>query len=173
VGDIFRGWAKAKNGDLTQGISLLRSGSTAFRATGAEVYVPHHTALLAGAYEIAGQIDEAVTLLDDALQMVQTTGERWSAAELNKQKASYCCDNGISRPPSNCIAKPCIAAEQEAKLWELRAAASLARLRRDQGRCAEARELLAPLRLVHRRIRHPDLKTAKALLDELDRGHVM
>jgi tetratricopeptide (TPR) repeat protein len=40
-----------------------------------------------------------------------------------------------------------IARKQEAKLWELRAAASLARLRRDQGRHAEARDLFAPVDL--------------------------
>jgi predicted ATPase len=61
-----------------------------------------------------------------------------------------------------------IAREQEAKLWELRAATSLARLRREQGRRAEARDLLAP---VHGWFTEgfdtPDLKDAKALLDEL------
>jgi len=64
-----------------------------------------------------------------------------------------------------------IAAEQGAKLWELRAAASLARLRRDQGRHAEARDLLA---LVYGWFTEgfdtPDLKEAKALLDELGGG---
>jgi len=61
-----------------------------------------------------------------------------------------------------------IALEQEAKLWELRAAASLARLCRDQGRCAEARELLAPVYgWFTEGFDTADLKEAKALLDEL------
>ena len=61
-----------------------------------------------------------------------------------------------------------IAAEQEAKLWELRAAVSLARLRRDQGRRAEARDLLAPIYgWFTEGFGTPDLKDAKALLDEL------
>ena len=60
-----------------------------------------------------------------------------------------------------------IAKEQEAKLWELRAAVSLARLRRDQGRKAEARDLLAPLYgWFTEGFDTPDLKDAKALLDE-------
>ena len=64
-----------------------------------------------------------------------------------------------------------IAAEQEAKLWELRAAMRLARLRRDQGRKAEARDLLAPVYgWFTEGFDAPDLKEAKALLDELDRG---
>jgi len=61
-----------------------------------------------------------------------------------------------------------IAQEQGAKLWELRAAASLARLRHDQGRRAEARELLAPVYAWFTEgFDTPDLKEAKALLDEL------
>ena len=61
-----------------------------------------------------------------------------------------------------------IAREQEAKLWELRAAASLARLRCDQGRRREARDLLAPVYgWFTEGFDTPDLKEAKALLDEL------
>jgi len=169
VGDIFRGWAKAKNGDLTEGISLLRSGSTAFRGTGAEVYVPHHTALLAGAYEIAGQIDDAVTLLDDALQIVERTGERWLEAELYRHKGQLLLRQGNSEAAEELYRKALsIAAEQAAKLWELRAAASLARLRRDRGRPGEARDLLAPIYgWFTEGFDTADLKEAKGLLDEL------
>ena len=61
-----------------------------------------------------------------------------------------------------------VAQEQEAKLWELRAAVSLSRLRRDQGRPAEARDLLAPIYgWFTEGFDTPDLKDAKALLDEL------
>ena len=61
-----------------------------------------------------------------------------------------------------------IAHEQEAKLWELRAAVSLARLRRDQSRRAEARDLLAPVYgWFSEGFGTPDLKEGKALLDEL------
>jgi hypothetical protein len=85
-GTIYHGWVKAKNGDVAQGISLLRSGSTAYRATGAEAWMTHNIALLAGACEIAGQVEEAVTLLDEALQIAGRTGERWREAELNRHK---------------------------------------------------------------------------------------
>ena len=145
-GTIYRGWVKVKNGDVAEGISLLRSGSTAYRATGAELWMPHYIALLAGACEIAGQIEEAVTLLDDALQIVERTGERWFAAELNRHKGQLLLRQGHSEAAEELYRKALsIAEEQEAKLWELRAAASLARLRRDQGRRAEARDLLAPV----------------------------
>jgi len=61
-GMSFHGWAKVKNGDVAEGISLLRRSSAAYRATGAEMWMPHHTALLAGACEIAGQVEEGLTL---------------------------------------------------------------------------------------------------------------
>jgi predicted ATPase len=104
-GTIFRGWLKVKNGDVTEGISLLRNGSAAYRATGAEMWMSHYTALLASAFGIAGQIEEAVTQSDVALQIVERTGERWFAAELNRHKGQLLV-RGMPRPPRNCIAKP-------------------------------------------------------------------
>ena len=53
LGTIFHGWVKAKNGDVTEGVSLLRSGSTAYRATGAGAWIPYQIALLVRACEIA------------------------------------------------------------------------------------------------------------------------
>jgi class 3 adenylate cyclase/predicted ATPase len=170
MGTIYRGWIKVKNGDVAEGISLLRSGSTAYRATGAELWVPYHIALLASACEIAGQIEEAVTLLDEALQIVESTGERWFATELNRHKGQLLLRQGNSEAAEELYRKALsIAREQEAKLWELRAAVSLARLRRDQGRHAEARDLLAPVYgWFTEGFDTPDLKDSKALLDELD-----
>jgi class 3 adenylate cyclase/predicted ATPase len=171
-GTIYRGWVKAKNGDIVEGISLLRSGAAAYRANGNELLMPHHTALLARACDIAGQIDEALTALDDALQIAGRTGEHWLDAELNRHKGQLLLRQGHSEAADELFRKALsIAEEQEAKLWELRAAVNLARLRRNQGRRAEAQDLLAP---VHGWFTEgfgtPDLKEAKALLDELDRG---
>jgi class 3 adenylate cyclase/predicted ATPase len=170
MGTIYRGWVKVKNGDLTEGISALRSGSAAYRATGAELYVPYHMALLARAREIAGQIEESLALLDEALQIVERTEERWFAAELNRHKGQVLLRQGHSDAAEDLYRKALsIAQEQEAKLWGLRAAASLARLRRDQGRNAEARDLLAPVYGWFTEGFHtPDLKEASVLLDELN-----
>jgi predicted ATPase len=130
----------------------------------------HNIALLAAACGIAGQVEEAVTQLDDALQIVERTGERWFAAELNRHKGQLLLRQGHSEAAEELYRKALgIAEEQEAKLWELRAAASLARLRRDQGRRAEARDLLAPVYgWFTEGFDTQDLKEAKALLDELD-----
>ncbi|MBV8400646.1 MAG: tetratricopeptide repeat protein [Acetobacteraceae bacterium] len=150
-------------------MSLLRSGSTAFRATGAELWVPHHNALLAAACGIAGQFEEASALLDEALQIVERKGERWFVAELYRHKGRLLLQRGETAPAEELYRKALsIAVEQEAKLWELRAAVSLVRLRRDQGRLVEARDILAPVyRWFTEGFDTPDLKDAKALLDEL------
>ena len=167
-GTVYRGWVEVKNGDVTEGMSLLRGGSIAYRVTGAELYVPH-IAVLAAACEIARQVDEAVAHLNEALEMAERTGERWFGAELNRHKGQLLLRQGHSEAAEELYRKALnIAEEQEAKLWELRAAASLARLRRDQGRHAEARDLLAPVYgWFTEGFNTPDLKEARALLDEL------
>jgi predicted ATPase len=133
------------------------------------MWTPYNTALLAKACEIAGQIEEALTLLNDALQIVERSRQRWFAAELNRLKGQLLLRQGHSEAAEELYRKALsIAREQEAKLWELRAAASLARLRSDQGRRAEARDLLAPVYdWFTEGFDTPDLKEAKALLDEL------
>jgi predicted ATPase len=102
--------------------------------------------------------------LDDGLQIVERTGERWFAAELNRHKGQLLQRQGNSPAAEDLYRKALsIAKEQEAKLWELRAAASLARLRH-----AEARDLLTPVfSWFTEGFDTTDLKDAKALLDEL------
>jgi predicted ATPase len=168
-GTIYRGWVKVKNGDVAEGISLLRSGSAAYSATGTETWMPHYIALLARACEIEGQIEEGLTLLDDALQLAERTAERLFAAELHRHKGDLLLRHGNAVAAEKLYREALdIARNQEAKLWELRAAVSLARLRRDQGRGAEARNLLAPVYdWFTEGFDTPDLKETKALLDEL------
>jgi predicted ATPase len=107
--------------------------------------------------------------LNDGLQIVEKTGERWFAAELNRHKGQLLLRQRHSEAAEELYRKALsIAVEQEAKLWELRAAASLARLRRDQGRRTEACDLLAPIYgWFTEGFGTPDLKEAKVLLDEL------
>lgn len=83
LGTICRGWVKAKDdAHVIEGISLLQHGLSAFRATGAQTWVPYLLALLARACEIAGQVEEGLTLVEDAIQIAERTGELWFAAEL-------------------------------------------------------------------------------------------
>jgi class 3 adenylate cyclase/predicted ATPase len=169
IGTIYRGWVKVQEGGVAEGISLLRSGSAAYRATGARLWMPYYTVFLARACEIAGQIEEALAHLGDAFRIAERTGERWFTAELHRHKGRLLLRQGHAEAAEELYRKALsIAVEQEAKFWELRAAASLARLRRDQGRRAEAHDLLAPVYgWFTEGFGTPDLKEAKALLDEL------
>jgi predicted ATPase len=163
MGAIYRGWVKVKNGNVTEG----RRGSTAYRATGAELYMPRFVALLARACEIAGQVEEAVFLLDDALRIVERTGERWFAADLYRHKGQLLLRQGYAEAAEELYRKVLsIAREQEANLWELRGAISLARLWGEQGRRAEARALLV-YGWFTEGFAIPDLKTAKMLVGGL------
>jgi predicted ATPase len=172
MGMVYRGWVRVNNGDVGEGISPMREGSAAYRATGAVAWVPYQIALLARACETAGEIEEAVDLLDDSLQIVERTGERWLDAELYRHKGQLLLRQGHSEAAEALYCKALGSArEQEAKLWELRVTVSLARLRRDQAHRAEARGLLAPIySWFTEGFDTPDLKEAKALLDSLDDG---
>jgi predicted ATPase len=132
--------------------------------------MPLYIALLAEACQIVGQIEEGADRLDQALQLVEKTGERWFAAELNRQRGRLLLRQGHPEAAEELYRQALgIAREQQAKTWELRAAASLARLWRDQGRRAAARDLLAPIYgWFTEGFATPDLKEAKALLDELE-----
>jgi class 3 adenylate cyclase/predicted ATPase len=169
LGTIYRGWVKANTGDLQAGISLLRCGSNSYIATGMQTRICYHTALLAKACEIAGQIEEALGHVDNALQLAEAIGERWLMAELYRHKGELMLRQGYSNAPEEFYREALgIAQEQEAKLWELRAAVSLARLYCDQGHRSEAHDLLAPVYgWFTEGFGTQDLKSARVLLDEL------
>ena len=169
LGTIYRGWVRVRDGDVAEGISLMRSGLSAYRATETELWMPHFLSLLAGGCESARQAEEGLVLLEEALQIADGIGERWFAAELNRHKGRLLLRQGQPATAEELYRKALsIAGEQEAKLWELRAAVSLARLRRERGRRAEARDLLGPVYgWFTEGFDTPDLKEAKALLDEL------
>jgi predicted ATPase len=168
-GTTYRGYAKVENGDVVEGVSLLRSGLSAYRATGTVTWIAHLIALLASACQLAGQAEESLTLLDGALHIVESTRERWLEAELHRHKGQLLLQQGHTDAAEELYRKALsIAGEQEARLWELRAAVSLARLHRDHGRHAEAGDLLRPVYdWFTEGFGTSDLKEAKALLDEL------
>ena len=102
------------------------------------------------------------------MQIIERTGERWFEAELHRHKGQLLVRRGHIEAAEELYHKALdIAKKQQAKLWELRAAVSLARLRRDQGLRGEARDLLAPVyHWFTEGFDTPDLQQAKALLDE-------
>jgi predicted ATPase len=171
TGTILRGWAVAAGGSIDDGIDAMRRGLAAKRATGAQLKVPYYLGLLASACASRNQHAEARALLDDALARVGRTGECWFEAELHRCRAEISLRSPEADPTGAeiCLRKAlAVAQEQEAKLWELRAATSLARLWGERGERQKAHDLLAPVYdWFTEGFDTADLKDAKALLDEL------
>jgi class 3 adenylate cyclase/predicted ATPase/energy-coupling factor transporter ATP-binding protein EcfA2 len=168
---VLRGWALVEQGRREEGITQLREGLAAYRATGAQLECSHWLALLAEAYRDTGQPEEGLRLIAEALDHVAQTGIVYYEPELHRLEGELrlCLDQADRKRAETSFRQALeTARQQQAKSWELRAATSLARLWGEQGRRAEARELLAPVYgWFTEGFDTPDLKDAKALLDEL------
>jgi predicted ATPase len=142
-----------------------------YHATGAELFSPYFLVLLADAHRRADQAAIGLSLLGDALEGVERTGVRWVEAELNRLwgELRLALPERDQPEAEACFLRAmAIAREQQAKLSELRAATSVGRLWAEQGRRAEALDLLAPVYgWFTEGFDTADLKDAKALLDEL------
>jgi predicted ATPase len=169
-GTCFRGWATiALGGSISDAIDRMRGGLATKRATGAEIKVPYYLGLLAEAHRRKNQTTEGLSLLREALELAERTDERWYEAELYRLRGEVLRAKADREGAELWFARSLSKAQtQNAKLWELRACCSFARLWSDQGKRAEARELLAPVYgWFTEGFDTPDLKEAKALLEEL------
>jgi predicted ATPase len=168
---IFRGWVLAQLGEPERAITQIERGLAAYRATSAELWLPYFLGLLAEAHGKAGEPTAGLRLLDDGLARVERTGERWCVSELNRLRAELLlslADSDEEEAEAALHQSIAVAREQSARMWELRAATSLARLWAEQRRRAEGRDLLAPVYdWFTEGFDTADLKEAKALLDEL------
>jgi predicted ATPase len=171
LGMILQGWVLSEDGSVSEGIHRIRHGLAALQATGNEIQRAYSLGLLANGYKQLGQISEGLTVLDDALTAVDKTGGRWAEAELHLIKGELLMRQAASRPQQAeiCFNQGFVVARgQSAKSLELRAAMSLSRLWQNQGKRAEARQLLTEVYgWFTEGFDTVDLKNAKALLDEL------
>jgi predicted ATPase len=168
----LRGWALVaqKHGqDATmEGMKQIRQGQATAQAMGAKLACPQTLALLAEAHEAQGQTEEALRLVTEALLVVATTGERWCEAELLRLKGELLRKQAMSEAEACFHQARDLAHDQQAKSLELRAVMSLARLWQQQGRCAEAWQLLAEVYgWFTEGFDTADLQEAKVLLEEL------
>jgi TOMM system kinase/cyclase fusion protein len=170
-GTILRGWALAQQGQAKEGVEQMHQGLRAHRGTGAELQRPYYLALLAEAHGTMGQSEAGLTVLAEALALVDTTGERWYEPELYRLKGDLLLQQSSDNAAE---AETCfhqaldVARNQQAKSLELRAATSLARFWQQQGKRTKARELLAPIYgWFTEGFDTADLQDAKALLDKL------
>jgi predicted ATPase len=169
VASVYRGSALSALGSADEGLALLTEGLVAYRATGALVLVPHFLRLLADCYRRAGQPKEGLNYLDEAAALIEATQVRYQEAEMHRLRGEFLIAVGDPVAAEASFRQAiAVARRQSAKLWELRTAMSLARLRRDEGERAEARDLLAPIYdWFTEGFDTPVLQEAKALLDEL------
>jgi class 3 adenylate cyclase/tetratricopeptide (TPR) repeat protein len=170
------GWATAYRGaSLTalgqgqEGLSLITQGMAGIRATGAVTGVPSLLMMFAGAYATFGKPVDGLNCLAEAAQIIETTDERYSEAELHRLRGDLLNTTGDPSAAEQSYHQALAVAKlQNAKLFELRASISLARLWCKQDRRGEARNLLAPIYgWFTEGFDAPDLKEAKALLASL------
>jgi predicted ATPase len=128
-----------------------------------------HLCHLASAHASLGQPDVALGLLDEAVQMAETTSERFFEAELFRLRGTVLFSLGRKDEGEAALRRALtIARQQQARWWELRAATSLAKYLRDEGRCADACSVLNPVfDWFVEGFDTTDLKDAKVLLDQL------
>jgi predicted ATPase len=147
-GKILRGWALGVQGSPSAGISEIVQGMAECRARQQRGHVSYHLSLLAETLHRSGRTDEGLCALAEALVFLEETEEHWCEAELHRLKGELLLS--LATPDAS-EAEACyrlaiaIAQRQGAKMLELRAATSLARLWREQGKCTEAYDLLAPV----------------------------
>jgi class 3 adenylate cyclase/predicted ATPase len=170
-GSFLGDWARAEQNGYDP--IPLRDDLEAILKPGAALILPYYYALVAQTFAQHGEPAQAARMLDEALALLGRTGERWFEAEVHRLRGELHlapAQPGGSGDPAS--AQACferaieIARSQEARLWELRASASLARLWRDQGRPSEARAVLAPIHgWFSEGFELRELVDAKALLD--------
>jgi predicted ATPase len=155
-------------GSIEQAISKMRWGLATKRATGAEIKVPYYFCFLAEAHRRASRVADGMALLDEALELIERTDERWYEAELYRLMAEALITKSDRRAEGWLCRALETARKQGARFWELRAVTGMARLWRDQGKSTNARDLLAPIyRCFTEGFDTRDLKEAAALLAEL------
>src|SRR5207248_7964948 len=149
----------------------ISQGLTAYHAAGAELCRPYFLALLAEVHGTLGQPETGLTMLTEALTLVDTTGERWYESEIYRLKGELLLQQSSDNQAEaeSCFHKAlAIARNQQAKSFELRTATSLARLWQQQRKRQEAHDLLAPVYAWFTEgFDTADLQDAKALLDIL------
>src|SRR4030095_14227817 len=142
----------------------------------AQIARSYQLTLLAEAYEKAEQAEDGLAALAEARTVVDKSGERWYEAELYRLKGQLTLQSKVQGPNSKvqeaeaCFLKAIdIARKQQAKSLELRAAASLARLRQLQGKRAETHQMLSEIyNWFTEGFDTKDLQEAKALLADLN-----
>ncbi|MFN0315907.1 MAG: AAA family ATPase [Burkholderiales bacterium] len=169
-GYLVDGWVMIQDGKVNDGIRRVHEGIGIRRAAGAALVHSSFYAVLAECHGRAGEFDTGLALIAEGLAHVESSGERTSESELLRVQGELLLPKSLNVTAATQAFERAInvARHQDAKLFELRATQSLARLWRSQGKRKEAYDLLAPVyRWFTEGFDTKDLKAAKALLAEL------
>ena len=166
---ILHGWALVEQGSLSEGIDQMRTGLDNFRASNSEARLPYYLTLLAEAYGNAGQVQEGLKQLDEALGFVEKNNDNWYSAETYRLMGELMLQSGEAGRAETCFQNSLdISRGQKARILELRATVSLARLWVKQNRQKKARSMLKEiLEWFSEGFDSVDLKVARKLIDEL------
>ena len=170
-GILHRGCVSALTGEAAEAVRTIPAGLSASRSTGARYLMPLFSSNLAWALAALGRSDDASRCISEAITTLETTKERWFEAEASRVAGEIALTSpeaDAKKAQSYFERALAVARQQQAKSWELRAAMSMARLWRNQGRPQQAREILAPIYgWFTEGFDTLDLREAKALLDQL------
>ncbi|MEO8678703.1 MAG: hypothetical protein ABI665_06640 [Vicinamibacterales bacterium] len=168
---LVKGVACLRAGRTMESIALLRMSIVRLRGTGHRIYITYLRAVLADAVAREGNVEEGLDLLEESLRQIAIQGERVHLAEVLRLKGWMLYRQGHAEAAEvELRASLAWAREQQAKSWELRTAATLARQLRERGHRAEAHGLLAPLfDWFTEGFETADLVEARELLGELNR----
>jgi class 3 adenylate cyclase/predicted ATPase len=170
MGQALQGVALARGGNYDRAVPVLRAAIERWHSTGARFWGRYIRGVLAEALARSDKIEQSLEVCDDVLAEIEQpeSRERWHYAELIRLRGWILSLKGDARGAEQSYGISLEwARQQQAKSWELRAAMSLARLWRDQGKVQQARELLAPVYgWFTEGFETRDLKEAKALLSE-------
>jgi predicted ATPase len=166
---VYHGAARVATGDGSQGLSDMRRGIALWQRTSGGLHTTQYISELVSCFLRLNQTTEADHVLQSAEEIISNTEEQSHVSEISRLRGHL---HELTRDDQNASACYHQALEwsrrHQARLFELRAAISLARLWRDQGKRVEARDLLVPIYgWFTEGFDAPDLKEAKALLDEL------
>ena len=171
IGTFTLGWARWHSGNREAGEKEMRNGMALFREQGIRFPLPLCAVLLAEIEDELGRIEHALAILDDALADAERTGQHHFDVELHRQRGALLLRNtpkDVAAAEAAFMRAIEVARSQQTRTFELRAAMSIARLWRSQGKPQQARELLAPVYgWFTEGFDTLDLKEAKALLEEL------
>jgi class 3 adenylate cyclase/predicted ATPase len=169
MGLIYRGWSMSALGELEEGYDMIAKGLALHRTTESVAYQTLPLILLAEACSKLGRTTEGLNYLTEADQITETTNERFHEVELHRVRGDlFQIMGNLAGAELSYQHAIVVAKRQSARMFELRAATSLARLWRDQGKREEAHDLLAPVYgWFTEGFDTLDLKVAKALLEEL------